>query len=542
MHTHTVRPHDASGLDLRALVAEVEAVGFAVVRGALPLDLCARAATHVDAVLGDAKPLDPSGRGPTGRSHPIPGPIMGELLSVPAVLAVAAALGRAPLDELRLTEQVLLRTHPVPPEMMHEPGPTPRGWHLDDIATPEMFNATPRQTYFQMFAALRDILPGAGGTMVVPCSHHRTMEAAAERRRSGSAAGGEVDLDSLLAEIQAAPLKFGIDPSLGVEIPAQAGSLLIFDPGCLHSSSENRGEASRYVLVQSFYHATDATVIHDKYSRLRYLKAFHADTHAAVAPALRPLLHGKALWGEAMRDEMAQWQTHGWFACKEPIVAAEQLRTLVTQSGEGGGAHRFLAALKAAVSADAEPPLMSVLEAAPTLALAAELLGVNDGDGSHSSVAALAVTACDIGSRFGDHQTNSERKPCPEAGLLAGGEEEGRLLPGEVTFVAVLDVIGAAHTLVCSSSAGKPAIKVAAAAASLLAAGSSEGGCWGCFVSWSYGKCDGEECDGGGGEVVVASAVREVFAQSWEGWGEPRQRLWGVHHVQQQNGGAVAKL
>ena len=40
--------------------------------------------------------------------------------------------------------------------------PVPRGWHLDEAWAPELFEATPRQTYFQMFAALRDVLPGAG--------------------------------------------------------------------------------------------------------------------------------------------------------------------------------------------------------------------------------------------------------------------------------------------------------------------------------------------------------------------------------------------
>ena len=54
---------------------------------------------------------------------------------------------------------------------MDEPGPTPRGYHIDDVFAPEMFHATPRQTYFQLFMFMRDVEPGAGATMVSLAPH-----------------------------------------------------------------------------------------------------------------------------------------------------------------------------------------------------------------------------------------------------------------------------------------------------------------------------------------------------------------------------------
>ena len=159
-------------LDLARHLAEVEDVGFTIVPGVFPLDLCERMAEHTDAMLApqELQHLTGAGltenRGPVARSHPIPGSVMGEVFSTPRLLAVASALGRAPASELRLFEQVMLRTHVVPPEMMDEPGPTPRGYHIDDVFAPEMFHATPRQTYFQLFMFMRDVEPGAGATMV----------------------------------------------------------------------------------------------------------------------------------------------------------------------------------------------------------------------------------------------------------------------------------------------------------------------------------------------------------------------------------------
>ena len=92
----------------------------------VPAELCARARVHMDAVL--APPAE--GGGTAARSHPIPGGIMAELCTTPTLLSVAEALYRAPAAELRLTEQVLIRTDPEPPDPAAPDGPTARGWHM----------------------------------------------------------------------------------------------------------------------------------------------------------------------------------------------------------------------------------------------------------------------------------------------------------------------------------------------------------------------------------------------------------------------------
>eukprot|EP01052_Picozoa_sp_SAG31_P020041 SAG31_NODE_1488_length_8104_cov_6.771585_6_plen_191_part_00 len=160
-----------AAIELGRHLEEIETQGFSVVPAVFPLELCERMVRHVDTMLAPQAKVHLTGaglsenRGPVARSHPIPGAVMGELFSTPRLLAVASAFCRAPASELRLFEQVLIKTAVVPPAMIDEPGPTARGWHLDDVFAPEMFSATPRQTYFQMFAVLRDIEPGAGGTM-----------------------------------------------------------------------------------------------------------------------------------------------------------------------------------------------------------------------------------------------------------------------------------------------------------------------------------------------------------------------------------------
>ena len=40
-----------------------------------------------------------------------------------------------------------------------------------------------------------------------------------------------------------------------------AGSLVIFCPFTLHTGSANRGQKSRYVCVQSFYHHEDSVQV-----------------------------------------------------------------------------------------------------------------------------------------------------------------------------------------------------------------------------------------------------------------------------------------
>ena len=141
---------------------------------------------------------------------------------------------------------------------------------------------------------------------VVPRSHHATMAAGREHSRAADGASYDEakwraqDREALRVEINSRPQDFGIDPSTGVELHAKAGSLVVFDPSCLHSSSENRSRAgaSRYVLVQSFYHHSDARVLQQHYQAGRYICRFHPDVHHGVSGAVRarPLADHHSRW------------------------------------------------------------------------------------------------------------------------------------------------------------------------------------------------------------------------------------------------------
>ena len=120
-------------------VAEIEECGYTIVPGAIPPELCARAKAHMDAVL---EPPAAAGGGSAGCGHPIPGWIMAELCTAPAVLAMGSALMRAPASEMRLLEQVLIRTDPKPEQTRRDTPDTPmaeRGWHCDQIFPPSAF-------------------------------------------------------------------------------------------------------------------------------------------------------------------------------------------------------------------------------------------------------------------------------------------------------------------------------------------------------------------------------------------------------------------
>ena len=147
-----------------------------------------------------------------------------------------------------------------------------------------------------MFSVYSDVKPGAGCTMVVPQSvsaatpfqrpsrplrrflheklcttqHHKTLAAAAETDGSLDA------LSELRGKIVADPAAYGIDTSQGIELPASAGSLVIFCPFALHSASVNRGAIPRHVNVQSFNHSTDADLLQEHLLKTRYLQKFHA--------------------------------------------------------------------------------------------------------------------------------------------------------------------------------------------------------------------------------------------------------------------------
>ncbi len=387
----------------------------------------------MDAVL--APPVEGKG-GVAARSHPIPGEIMAELCTTPTLLSVAEAVYRAPAADLRLTEQVLIRTDPEPPADSPHLTPLaaePRGWHLDFAFDPERFEpgeGRPRQTYFQMFSLYSDVLPGAGCTMVVPKSHEKTLAAAAQT-------DGSLELLSeLRGKIVADPAAYGIDTSEGIELSAPAGSLVVFCPFTLHSASINRGTMPRYVNVQSFNHSTDADLLQNHLLKNRYLQKFHDDMHAAITPELGQVLRGRGLWGEAMKEELTAFREQGFFRVAEPLLPADLIKEVSElqkkiepewEAMEFPGMNRlacqFLMVLKES------PKLMSIIEHGPTLSLAAELLGVDVRGVGGSPQGALVIEACGLGYHPPRTQPNRQ---------VAWHSEPG----SDLSFYTVLDPQG----------------------------------------------------------------------------------------------------
>ena len=91
--------------------------------------------------------------------HPIPGEIMPRLASNPRTLELAKILLRS--DNLRLREQILSRTDPVPP-------PYSNSFHIDAPFLLEENEASPRQIFFQMVQYCSTVTPGGAGVMIIP--------------------------------------------------------------------------------------------------------------------------------------------------------------------------------------------------------------------------------------------------------------------------------------------------------------------------------------------------------------------------------------
>ena len=245
--------------------------GYSVVPEFMPLALVERLRAHIDGLLGPL-PATPDGAVRDLR-HPIPGDILAEVLyREPLIRLAMDELGTRDRGDLRLLEQVLIRTEPSPAPA----GPT--AWHIDWAGLPDEAAARPRQTYYHHVQALGDIRPGGGATMVVPGSHRLTYAAAA----------GATAED--LARLKADPIGVaGIDVGRAVEITARAGDLVVFDPMCLHSATRNRGATPRHVLFTSFMDRS-ATRLMAELRGQRYFRALPPALRAARPPDLADLL------------------------------------------------------------------------------------------------------------------------------------------------------------------------------------------------------------------------------------------------------------
>lgn len=210
-------------------------LGYTVVPDFMDTKLTARVREHIDSLTPPIQPADDPDAGRVHiLRHPIPGAIMAELLS-PKLLEAAKIVLHA--NELRLLEQVLIRTDPKPPP--HGAG----GWHVDWAFLPRHYEARPRQTYYHMVQALNTVPPNGGAFMIVPGSHHQTYATAAKTTTPE-------ELEALHHD----PIGVaGIDTSQAIEVRPNDGDLLIFNPMCLHSASGNASTQSRYVYFASFF-------------------------------------------------------------------------------------------------------------------------------------------------------------------------------------------------------------------------------------------------------------------------------------------------
>ena len=259
---------------MQSQLQQLERDGYTIFPDFLDLQTTARVRALMDSLLPGVAPHEEveTKRVRTLR-HPIPGALMAELLNRPRLLTLAQKLIEA--EEMRLLEQVLIRTDPqdtsTPGASVHHP----RHWHIDMAFLPEHYNARPRRTYFQMVHALSTVEPGGGGTMIIPGSHHKTY-AVAERLGSVEA----------LTPLKADPVGVAdLDLNEAIELHPREGDLLVFNPMCLHSASTNVSAKPRYVYFTSFMDVS-ADYLRTKLDPLTFPDSLRENLPAELQPLL----------------------------------------------------------------------------------------------------------------------------------------------------------------------------------------------------------------------------------------------------------------
>ena len=240
-------------LDLNQLEQE----GYTVVSDFLDREMTRRVREYMDSLLppiGEPHKENPK-RWHTALRHPISGSIMAELLNNPSLFDLATQCLK--LQEMRLLEQVLIRSDPRPPPH------NPLGWHVDWAFFPSHYEAEPKQTYFHMVHCLNTVPRGGAAFMIVPGSHHLTYGASAKMQTIEE-----------LQELKQDPAGIaGVDVRQGIEICPNEGDLLIFNPMALHSGSGNATDQPRYVHFASFFD-TSATYLWNALRRTKYRDGF----------------------------------------------------------------------------------------------------------------------------------------------------------------------------------------------------------------------------------------------------------------------------
>ena len=254
--------------DLDTRLEELENQGYTVFPSYLDRATTAAVRDHVDRLAGPVTYPPQNGERHDLR-HPIAGEIMPRLASNPTTLALAESLIGA--KDLRMREQVLIRTDPAPP-----PYKTIT-WHIDAAFCRAEFAARPRQVYYQMLHYCSTVAPGGAAVMIVPGSHQRSLEAI-------DAAGSAQN--SIHNHTTAAP---EVQDGEGVEICGDDGDLIVFNPLCCHAASPNRTQQPRYVYFTSFYHPS-ATRLVELVRRTKYRDDFPDSLRQGLPSDLQPLL------------------------------------------------------------------------------------------------------------------------------------------------------------------------------------------------------------------------------------------------------------
>ncbi len=265
MTSRTLHPSFA---DLDTRLAEIEDRGYTIFPGWLDRAFTAELRAHVDAVAG---PVGKTGKTRNDLRHPIPGAIMGPLAANPATIELGRLLlGGDP--ELRMREQVLIRSDPQPPPYARE-----LGYHIDAAFCRAEFEAVPKQVYYQMLHYLSTVKPGGAGVHIVPGSH---------RFSYATLFGDDPGSDTGPLDSNTSGAGHRDD---GVEICAEEGDLIVFNPLCFHSASQNRSDRARYVYFTSFYDTSAARLI-EFVRRTGYRDQFPDSLRQAMPSEQRPLL------------------------------------------------------------------------------------------------------------------------------------------------------------------------------------------------------------------------------------------------------------
>lgn len=265
-------------MNIQQTLAHLDDQGYVVVKDFLGRETTAAIRKYIDEILPPRQPkeLPDLPRVHIAR-HPITGSIMPGLASRVELLELARATLRIPasekFDTMRMLEQVLIRTDPGP----LKPGPT--GWHVDMAFWPDQYESTPRRTYYHMVHACNTVPPGGGAFTILPGSHKLTYAATARARTKEE-----------LQAFKKNPIGVaGLDASKCIEVLAQEGDLIIFNPMCLHSASANVSDVSRYVYFASFHHVT-ATWLREALVEMKYEVPFPPGFKEALPAHARHLL------------------------------------------------------------------------------------------------------------------------------------------------------------------------------------------------------------------------------------------------------------